>query len=152
MQFTSFLIIIALKTSSISSQPSPFGFKNQYIGNNRYVSLTEEQNRTFCENYWCTNDADYLFTKSSQYEGIDPCVDFKNFTVGGIIEIDQVNDRKLYRGVQSTVNDIFSQRLRKVLMEKVDANEDNRVVKVVKNTFRKCLKSPHTFRHLDAHR
>lgn len=152
MQFCIVFIAIFLKISSVSPQPSPFGFNVQYIGNNRYVSSKEEQNRTFCENYWCTNDADYLFTKSAQYSDVVPCVDFKNFSVGGIIEIDQVSDRKLYRGMTASVQDINNQRLRKVLMEKVNANEDNRVVKAAKNTFQKCLKSPHTFRHLEAHR
>lgn len=92
----------------VASQPSPHGFKIQYIGHPRYVSPKDEQNRDFCENFWCINDANFIFTKSSQYENQDPCEDFKNFTVGKAWEIDAINDRYHYGGfahmVQGEVN------------------------------------------------
>lgn len=146
------LLISILKFTSISCQPSPFGFNVQYIGSDRYVSKDEEQNRTFCENYWCTNDASMLFTQSSQYPNVDPCVDFKNFTIGKLFEVEQINDRNLYRGLQKNLEDRFYNRIRRVLSEKISETGDNRIVKVLKSTFKQCIKSPHTFRHLDAHR
>lgn len=148
MKFQFFLIMIYIIPTL--SQPSPFGFQNQFIGN--YVPLVEEQKRQFCQSYFCTNDANYLFTQSGQYPNIDPCVDFRNFSVGKFIEIDKVNDRKLYKGTQTIIEGKFDERVRRILKEKIVEANDNRMVKVVKNNFKKCLESPHTFRHLEAHK
>ncbi|KAG5668090.1 hypothetical protein PVAND_016045 [Polypedilum vanderplanki] len=145
-----FLIIFHIHLSH--QQPSPYTFKNQFIGKTRYVTPEEEENRNFCTNYWCTNDASYLFTSSSQYTDSDPCVDFKNFSVGKAWEINKVSDRRIYRGLQTLAEMTLEERLRKVLSEKYDSKNDNKIVKIIKNTFRKCLKSPHTFRHIEAHK
>ncbi|KAG5685161.1 hypothetical protein PVAND_014353 [Polypedilum vanderplanki] len=139
----------------VLAQPSPFSFKNQFIGNySNYVTAEEELRRSFCNNYWCTNDAHYLFTKSSQYPNVDPCVDFKNFTVNQVEEVDVPDDRKLYRGFFSTVEDKYFERLRKVVAAKFDPikDENSRIIKIVKNTFSQCLKSKHALRHIQAHK
>ncbi|KAG5669474.1 hypothetical protein PVAND_017361 [Polypedilum vanderplanki] len=154
--FKIYLVFLILSKTfcQISSQPSPFGFKNQFIGNTRYVKPEEEQNRSFCNNYWCTNDAHYLFTKSSQYSNIDPCVDFKNFTIDQIVQVDVPDDRQISRGFTSVIEKTYLERMRKTVAAKFDPikDENSRVIKIIKNTFNQCLKSKHTLRHIQAHK
>jgi hypothetical protein len=153
MKFASIITIAVLAHNYAAPQPSPFGFKNQFIGHARYFSPEQEEMRTYCSNYWCTNDAHYLFTKSSQYPNVDPCVDFKNFTVNQVEEVDVPDDRKQFRGFQSITRSTFKERMRKVAAAKFDPIKDqnSRMIRVVKNTFRQCLKSPHVLRHIQAH-
>lgn len=144
------LLTILLTTIHISlPQPSPFGFNNQFIYNSNASKITTKS--PICDNFWCVNDANMLFTQSSQYKNVDPCVDFRNFTLSNTIEISQVNDRYIYRGLLVDTERKQLERNRKVLSAKVTGS-DNRIVKVVKGTYQKCLKSQHTFRHLEAHR
>ncbi|KAG5667502.1 hypothetical protein PVAND_015481 [Polypedilum vanderplanki] len=134
---------------------SIIAFKNQFIGNySNFVTSEEELKRNYCNNYWCTNDAHYLFTKSSQYPNVNPCVDFKNFTVNQIDEVDVPDDRQWFRGFMTIVENKFLERKRKIVAAKFDPNKDenNRVIKIVKNTFSQCLKSKHALRHIQAHK
>jgi hypothetical protein len=153
MEFLKIFVIIILVVHHAAPQPSPFGFKNQFIGHTRYVTPEEEENRNFCNNYWCTNDAHYLFTKSSQYPNVDPCVDFKNFTVNQVDEVDVPDDREQYRGFLTIGYNKMKERLRKVAAAKFDPIKDHnsRTIKVIKNTFQQCIKTPHVLRHIQAH-
>lgn len=144
---------LTLLTSSLhiaSSQPSPHGFKVQFIGKTRYVTPQQEQKRDFCENFWCTNDADLLFTQSSQYSSSDPCIDFKNFSVGNALEVAAVNERYPYLGLVSQVEFKFWERLRRILTMKIEKKEE-KFFKIAKNSFQKCTKSQHVLRHLEGH-
>ncbi|KAG5666887.1 hypothetical protein PVAND_014894 [Polypedilum vanderplanki] len=144
--FLTFLII-----TSVTSQPTPYSFKIQFIGNTRYVTPLEESTREFCTNFWCTNDAEILFTRSSQYNNSDPCIDFRNFSVGTALDINAVNDRYVYRGFLSEIEFKFWEQLRRTLAAKILPN-DHRVAKIAKNFFQKCIKSRHVLRHLDGHK
>lgn len=150
MKFNLFVIYLNILFPLISTQPSPYGFKVQFIGNTRYVSPHEEAQREFCENFWCTNDAEILFTRASQYKSSDPCVDFKNFSVGTALDVGAVNERYPYRGLISEVEFKFWERLRRILAEKIQKS-DNRVYKIAKNSFQRCVKSPHVLRHINGH-
>jgi hypothetical protein len=68
-------------------------------------------------------------------------------------EVDVPDDRSQNRGFFSIVQAKYFERLRKVVAAKFDPikDENSRVVKVMKNTFRQCLKSPHVLRHVQAH-
>ncbi|KAG5668209.1 hypothetical protein PVAND_016158 [Polypedilum vanderplanki] len=153
-----FTIIILFTITSfdfIIAQPSPYSFKNQFIGNySKYVTAEDELRRNYCNNYWCTNDAHYLFTKSSQYPYVDPCVDFKNFTVNQVEEVDVPDDRTQFLGFNSIIIDAYDERIRKVVAAKFDPikDENSRIIKIVKNTFSQCLKSKHALRHIQAHK
>ncbi|KAG5669536.1 hypothetical protein PVAND_017423 [Polypedilum vanderplanki] len=150
--FTLFLLLLFHHSSA---QPSPYSFKNQFIGNySNYVTAEEELGRNYCNNYWCTNDAYYLFTKSSQYPNVDPCNDFKNFTVDQVVQVDVPDDRFLFRGFLGIIQLKYFERQRKVVAAKFDPikDENSRVIKIMKNTFSQCLKSKHTLRHIQAHK
>ncbi|KAG5669415.1 hypothetical protein PVAND_017302 [Polypedilum vanderplanki] len=149
-----FFILLLLLYHSFA-QPSPYSFKNQFIGNySNYVTAEEELGRNYCNNYWCTNDAYYLFTKSSQYPNVDPCNDFKNFTVDQAIQVDVPDDRNLFRGFAGIAERKYDERQRKTVSAKFDPikDENSRVIKIMKNTFSQCLKSKHTLRHIQAHK
>ncbi|KAG5668297.1 hypothetical protein PVAND_016244 [Polypedilum vanderplanki] len=150
-----FLILFLHLHHLISAQPSPYSFKNQFIGNySNYVTAEEELSRNYCNNYWCTNDAHYLFTKSSQYPNVNPCVDFRNFTVDQVVQVDVPDDRLSYRGFAGIVQAKYYERQRKVVAAKFDPikDENSRIIKIVKNTFNQCLKSKHALRHIQAHK
>lgn len=142
------LIAFCITSKLITAQPSPFGFRNQYIGS----SENSTQQKNLCTNFWCINDAFYIFSKASQYKGVDPCVDFRNFTVNQADEVDKLDDRYIYRGFPNIVSDKYFHRLRRVLDKPDEKDDKNRIVRVLKNVFRRCRNSKHTFRHLEAHR
>lgn len=145
------LLFITNFLSISTAQPSPFGFKVQFIGKNRYVSPSQERSRDFCNSIQCIRDADILFTRSSQYEASDPCDDFANFTLGTAMDVGPPNDRSSQRGFMKEVEEILTDRFRRVMDEKVK-KKDGKFVKSVKKLFRKILKSDHALRHIEGHR
>ncbi|KAG5666648.1 hypothetical protein PVAND_014664 [Polypedilum vanderplanki] len=99
--------------------------------------------QSICKNVWCINDAHYLFSVSSQFGSVNPCDDLE--VVDDIKEI----ENQLF---QSIVNEIYHERLRKILATKYDEVKDHgsRVMRVMKNTFRQCFNSLHPTKHLQA--
>lgn len=146
-----FFTIIFSTLSQISPQPSPYGFKIQYIGKPHYVSPNHEKFGNFCTSIQCISDADILFTRSSQYKASDPCVDFANFTLGTAMEIGPPNDRNAQRGFQKDIEDKLAEGMRRVLSEKIHEN-DEKIVKNVKKMFKVFLKSDHALRHIEGHK
>jgi hypothetical protein len=145
------ILISSLLIGLVTAQSSPFGFQVQFIGQNLSTSQQHEGKEKFCESLWCIFDANILFTRSSQYFDANPCEDFKNFSIGTSMEVSVVNDRYIYRGLSSEIEFKYWEKLRRILVEKIKPKE-NRVVKITKNIFQKCIKSEHVLRHIDGHR
>lgn len=131
----SLIISFAAFLSLASPQPSPFGFKVQFIGKNRYVSANEEMSRKFCTSIQCLSDADILFTRSSQYPTSDPCVDFANFTLGTAIDVGPPNDRDRERSFQRTIHLKLLDRIRRAFFEKKEDKSEKLIINL-----KKCFK------------
>lgn len=86
-------------------------------------------------------DSEALFYAATQNASVDPCVDFKEFSVGTFIKDRAINDR--YRGVGwwFDFKDHIKEKYRKLLSTKIDSKKDMRVIKVMKNYFQKCVNS-----------
>lgn len=113
-------------------------FQVQFIGN--YITEEEESMRDFCNSKECLVDSEILFLAATQNSTVHPCDDFKKFALGTFIKYRALNDRYQYRGLQSDVEDIYREKLRKVLSSKVN-KDDTRMFKVLKNYFGKCVQS-----------
>lgn len=113
-------------------------FKSQFIGS--FVSKSEQARRNFCGSKQCLVDSEILFLAASQNESVNPCDDFKEFTLGNFIKYRALNDRYQYRGLQADLDDIFREKLRKVMNEKTE-NNIPRVFRILKNYFANCVSS-----------
>lgn len=113
-------------------------FQSQFIGN--FITEGEASTRHFCSSKECLVDAEILFLAATQNVTVRPCDDFKEFALGTFIKYRALNDRYQYRGLQSDVDDIYREKLRKVLSTKVK-KDDTRVFKILKNYFGKCVNS-----------
>jgi hypothetical protein len=114
-------------------------FELQFLGD--YVSMNEIEKRYFCETKFCVEDAHDLFYSATQNVSVKPCDDFKEFALGTFIKYRAVSERDLFNGFSSDVQKNFNERQRKVLAAKVDEEKDSRVVKIMKNFFKKCVTS-----------
>lgn len=114
-------------------------FELQFIGDS--LSNEEAATRDFCTTKYCVGDSQILFYAATQNVSVDPCTDFKEFSVGTLIRYRALHDRYFSIGLLPEVERLHEERLRKLLnSKKVDKNEP-RVFKVMKNFFVKCVSS-----------
>lgn len=116
----------------------------QFIGD--YVSEEEAKSRDFCETKYCLFDSQSLFLGATQNISIKPCEDFREFALGTFIKYKSVNDRDPYAGLLIDIQDIFYERLRKLLASAINAN-DSRVIKGIKSLYAKCVSSDYVNRN-----
>lgn len=135
MKTLTFLSIFVVILNFVLSQ-----FVNQFVGKD--LNDIRKQNKCidFCESKECLTDANLLFFAASQNSTIKPCENFLEFSLGNFIKFVVLNDRYLYKGLQSDVEDNQIQRYRKILSAKSKPNE-TRIFKVIKNYFSKCVNS-----------
>ena len=114
-------------------------FINQYIGSS--LSIKEANERDLCTNKYCLFDSELLFYAATQNASVDPCVDFKEFSVGTFKKYRAIDDRFGFRGLDLDLDDLRLETIRKLLASKIDEKNDSRVVKIMKNTFGKCVNS-----------
>lgn len=114
-------------------------FALQYIGDS--LSIDEANTRDFCENKYCLADSELLFYAATQNASVDPCVDFKEFSVGTLIKDRASNDRYTAIGFLQDTERQHGERLRKLLASKIGETNEPRVFKVIKNFFVKCIRS-----------
>ena len=119
-------------------------FSLQYIGNS--ISQKEAEDQALCTNKYCVQDAQLLFYAATQNASVDPCVDFKEFSVGTFIKYRALNDRYEGIGLEFDLEKQTNERFRKLLVSVIDEKNDIRVFKVMKNFFRKCVDSSKFFR------
>lgn len=143
--------IFALNIIEIFSQPSPFGFKVQLIGKSRYVSDKEINARNYCESIECLTDADILFTRASQYQASDPCINFANFSLATAMDVGPPSERDRERSFMRGIHEKLIDRIRRALMEKISV-KDGKIARQLKITFKKFIKSDHALRHIEGHK
>lgn len=86
-------------------------------------------------------DIEYLLLSASQNVLIQPCNDFKEFSLGEFIKYRALNDRLQYIGFLRDVKDNYAERRRKLLDSKINEKNDGRLFKIAKNFFSKCVNS-----------
>lgn len=66
-------------------------FEMQFLGN--YLSDDQYQSLEFCSNEYCIADSDRLFYAATQNTSVEPCDDFKEFSVGSFLKYRALNER-----------------------------------------------------------
>lgn len=133
-------VVIALNIVSllVNSQ-----FVNQYLGH--HLTFDEYNHLELaCDTKVCLSDAKRLLLAATQNKSIEPCADFKEFSMGRFIKLGALDDRKETIGF---INDIYAldwERIRKVLAARINEN-DNRPLKVAKNYYRMCVNSGQSY-------
>lgn len=114
-------------------------FNLEYIGD----SLSEEEAsaRDFCITKYCVDDAEILFKAATRNASVDPCLDFKEFSMGSFIKDQEIPERYFAIGLLPDTQRRHEERLRRLLQSDVDEKNDPRVFKVMKNFFGKCVGS-----------
>lgn len=114
-------------------------FDLQYIGD----SLDNEtaQAREFCTTKYCVGDSQILFYAATQNASVDPCKDFKEFSMGTVIRYRALHERYFSIGLLPETQRLHEERLRKLLASKKSDGNDVRVFKVMRNFFAKCVSS-----------
>lgn len=114
-------------------------FDLQYIGD----SLNDEaaKGRNFCNSKFCVGDSQILFYAATQNSSVDPCVDFKEFSMGTLIKYRALHERYFAIGLLQDTQMLHDERQRKLLAKKLDTKTDGRVFKILKNFFSKCVSS-----------
>lgn len=113
-------------------------FDLQYIGN--HLSDNEVNQLAFCDNEFCLSDSNILFYAATQNASVDPCLDFKEFSMGSLIKFRALHERYWSIGLLQDTKRLHEERQRK-LLAKTSAKTDHRVFKVLKNFFQKCVDS-----------
>jgi hypothetical protein len=114
-------------------------FELQFIGN--YVNDVQAKQRDFCDSKYCISDSQILFYAATQNASVDPCVDFKEFSMGTLIKYRALHERYFAIGLLQDNQKMHDERQRKLLAKRIDQKNDARVFKVIKNFFAKCVDS-----------
>lgn len=116
-----------------------FCYKWEFLGN-----MTDEEyaSHKLCYTKFCLKDTDILLKAATLDASVDPCQDFKNFSVGEFIEYRVPNDRYGFNGFSNDVSRNLYEKKRVVLKEKIRENEPN-VFKSLKRFFKKCTDPDH---------
>lgn len=114
-------------------------FELQFIGN--YLNDVEAKARDFCSNKYCVSDSQILFYAATQNSSVDPCLDFKEFSMGTLIKYRALHERYFAIGLLQDNQRMHEERQRKLLSKRIDEKNDARVFKVVKNFFARCVDS-----------
>ena len=114
-------------------------FDNQYLGHH-YTFDEYNHLELACDTKICLRDAQRLRLAATQNNTIEPCADFKEFSMGQFIKLGALDDRKDSIGFMNDVYELDWERIRKVLAAKI-TKKDIRPLKVAKNYYRKCVNS-----------
>lgn len=128
------ILLLVLIVASVHCE-----FDLQYIGDS--LSDEEAAARTLCTTEYCIGDSQLLFYSATQNTSVDPCTDFKEFTMGTLIKYRALNERYFAIGLQQDVTKLHDERQRKLLAAPFNKKKDPRVFKAMKNFFSKCVSS-----------
>ena len=92
-------------------------FPLQYIGNS--VSVEEANARDLCRNKYCAEDSEILFYAETQNTSVDPCVNFREFTLGTFLKFRAVNDRYGESELFFHLKSLELEKLRKMLSSNI---------------------------------
>lgn len=114
-------------------------FDSQYLGN--YLTFDQYNKLELgCDTTICLRDAQRLRLAATQNKTIEPCDDFKEFSMGQFIKLRAPDDRLQTVGFSNDLNALDWERYRKVLAAKIK-DDDIRPSKIAKNYYRKCVNS-----------
>ena len=114
-------------------------FENQYLGHHYKIDEYNDMDLA-CDTRICLRDAQLLLLAATQNKTVQPCDDFKEFSMGRFIELGARNDRYSNVGFTNDVTLLDWERTRKVLAATVKDN-DIRPFKIAKNYYQKCVSS-----------
>lgn len=126
----SFFVILAMVNAE---------FDLQYIGDK--ISAESVQQQDFYDNEYCLSDSHILFYAATQNASVDPCLDFKEFSMGSLIKYRALHERYFSIGLLADTKRLHDERQRKLLAKKSDMKKDHRVFKAMRNFFKKCVDS-----------
>lgn len=108
--------------------------------------LTEDQasNLELCSSKFCLLDAGRLLEAATSDRQVNPCEDFKEFSMGNFIKYRALHDRYDRVGFLYDVLSTHQERQRKALKASIVEGE-SRVFKIVKNFFQQCVDSGNIF-------
>lgn len=113
-------------------------FNLEYVGDS--LSNAEANARDFCVTKYCASDSEILFHAATQNTSVDPCTDFKEFSMGTFIKEQELPESYFSVGLLPETQRLHERRLQK-LLEENDQKNDPRVFKVMKNFYEKCNSS-----------
>ena len=114
-------------------------FYLQYIGDS--LNNEDAQTRDFCTTKYCIGDSQILFYAATQNISVEPCTDFKEFSMGTLIRYRALHERYFAIGLLPDTQRLHEERLRKLLASKKVKSIDPRVFKVMRNFFTNCVSS-----------
>lgn len=114
-------------------------FPSDFLGDTLNDEDYEKQD--FCSSKVCMFDSGRLiYSASHNSRDVEPCTDFKNFSMGEFITHRVPNDRYPAIGFQNDVRRIFEEKQKQILISAIKPDEP-KVFKVVKSFFQKCVNS-----------
>lgn len=114
-------------------------FDLQFIGES--LTSKEAAVRDFCTTKYCLLDSEILFYAATQNASVDPCLDFKEFSMGTLMRYRALHERYFSIGLLPDSERLHQERLRKLLASKISEKSDPRAFRVMKNFFAKCVSS-----------
>lgn len=131
MRFLTFLSVIFI----VKAQTQ---IELQFIGDS--ITKEEATERDLCRTKYCLLDANSLLVAATQNKSVRPCDDFKEFALGTFLRYRSVSDRDPYNGFFRDLENVYVERLRKVLAAP-EYDTDTQVIRGMKDFFAKCVSS-----------
>jgi hypothetical protein len=101
--------------------------------------LNKQQQDTICYSKICRLDTSRLLDSSTDQENVEPCDDFKEYSLGKFIrrrrEFNDDNESGFLWDIENT----FRAKQKNILSVPVMSNEDTKAIKIAKNLFQKCI-------------
>lgn len=107
----------------------------KYLGNYTIDEVLE-----VCETKLCLLDADRLLSAATDKLTVNPCTDFKEFSMGNFIRYKALHDRYDRIGFLYDTLEAHRERRRKLLSAPI-IDKESFVSKIAKNFFQKCVNS-----------
>ena len=131
------ILVLSCAVLSVISQ-----FENQYLGH--HITLDEYNHLELaCDTKLCLRDAQLLRLAVTQNKTIEPCDDFREFSMGQFIKLAALNERYDTTGFVNDLKLLNWERIRKVLAARTNEN-DIKPFKIAKNYYEKCINSGKT--------
>lgn len=109
-----------------------------------YLSVDEVSDLNFCGTKECLLDSGRLLETATRQWSVNPCDDFKEFSMGDFVKYRALHDRYDRVGFLYDMLSLHTERQRKTLIAPIKEN-DSRVFKIVKNFFQKCVDSGNVY-------
>lgn len=109
------------------------GNSTNFLGN--YLSVEDYKKLELCESSVCILDSERIASYASESKQSQPCSNMNDFACGTFFKPKKVNENE---GFELELEKIYYQQLKEVLSDEIQ-EEDEKVVKVVKKYYQKCV-------------